>query len=223
VVVELLKPLDVDLVVDAEDAEPFEAGDQELIADAPVRDGGYEGGWVGRLASGSTSRYLNTDRDPCRASRAALGTVGRTCRPYARLCASGADTRLRGRDPLSRRDRSYMAATDLTQERIAKNQVSFREANERIEATAYRVELRERVPFICECSDPSCMELVRLDLDEYENVRQNPRRFCTVPGHATAAVAAGAAVIVGELNGYTLVDKIGVAGEIAEERYDEGI
>ena len=35
------------------------------------------------------------------------------------------------------------------------------------------------------------------------------------------SVAAGAAVIVDENAGYTLVDKIGVAGEIAEARYDD--
>jgi hypothetical protein len=117
-----------------------------------------------------------------------------------------------------------MATTDLTQERIAENQASFRETNERIEAAAYRTDfLHERVPFICECSDPACMEIIRLNLDEYENVRRSPRRFFTAPGHATAEVAAGAAVIANELDGYTLVDKIGVAGEIAEERYDEGI
>jgi hypothetical protein len=53
----------------------------------------------------------------------------------------------------------------------------------------------------------------------YENVRRSPRRFFTAPGHATAAIAA---VIAEELDRYTLVDKIGVAGEIAEERSDEG-
>jgi hypothetical protein len=117
-----------------------------------------------------------------------------------------------------------MAATELTQERIAENQASFREANEKIEAAAYKADFQERrVPFICECSDPACTEIIRLNLAEYDNLRRSPRRFFTAPGHATAAVAAGAAVIVEELDGYTLVDKIGVAGEIAEERYDEGI
>jgi hypothetical protein len=33
-------------------------------------------------------------------------------------------------------------------------------------------------------------------------------------------VAAGAAIIVDETAGYTLVDEIGVAGEIAEALYD---
>jgi hypothetical protein len=58
-----------------------------------------------------------------------------------------------------------MAATDLTKERIAENQASFREANEKIEATAYTVELPGRVPFICECFDATCMEIIRLRLD----------------------------------------------------------
>jgi hypothetical protein len=81
--------------------------------------------------------------------------------------------------------------------------------------------LAGRVPFICECSDPTCMEIVRLDFDEYEDVRQHPRRFFTVPGHAEAAVQAGAAIVAKRLPGYTLVDKINLAGEIAEQRYDD--
>jgi hypothetical protein len=114
-----------------------------------------------------------------------------------------------------------MAETELTQERIAENQVTFRDANERIEATADEMNLAGPVPFICECSDPTCIEIVRLDFDEYEDVRQYPRRFFTVPGHAEAAIQAGAATVAKSLPAYTLVDKINVAGEIAEERYDD--
>jgi dissimilatory sulfite reductase (desulfoviridin) alpha/beta subunit len=77
------------------------------------------------------------------------------------------------------------------------------------------------VPFICECANTDCMEIVRLDLDEYEAARQNPRRFFVAPGHAGSAVAAGAAVTVAETAAYTLVDTIGLAGEIAEARYDD--
>jgi hypothetical protein len=114
-----------------------------------------------------------------------------------------------------------MAETELTQERIAENQATFRVANERIEATADQMNLAGRVPFICECCDPTCMEIVRLNLDEYEDVRQHPRRFFTVPGHTEAAVQAGAATVAKRLPGYTLVDKINLAGEIAEQRYDD--
>jgi hypothetical protein len=112
-------------------------------------------------------------------------------------------------------------STALTQARIAETQARFREANERIEATAYNTQLLGPVPFICECANADCTEIVRLELDEYESARQNPRRFFVEPGHARPAVAAGAAVIVDEMPGYTLVDKIGVAGEIAEARYDK--
>ena len=116
-----------------------------------------------------------------------------------------------------------MAEIELTQERIAENQATFRDANERIELTADQMNLAGPVPFICECSDSTCVEIVRLDLDEYEDVRQHPRRFFTVPGHAEAAVQAGAATVAKRLPGYTLVDKINVAGEIAEERYDDSL
>jgi hypothetical protein len=110
---------------------------------------------------------------------------------------------------------------DLTHERIAENQASFREANELIEAAAHNMGLPGQVPFICECSDPECMEIVRLDLDAYEDVRQHPRRFFAAPGHAAPSLKAGASVVAKECPGYTLVDKIGRAGEVAEERYED--
>lgn len=116
-----------------------------------------------------------------------------------------------------------MTTTDLTKERVARNQATFREANEKIEATADKMQLppERPVPFICECAERACMELVRLTVEEYEDVRQHARRFFVVPGHAAPATAIGAAVVVAELPGYTLVDKIGVAGEVAEQLYDE--
>lgn len=78
-----------------------------------------------------------------------------------------------------------------------------------------------RLPFICECADRTCMEIVRLSLDEYEEVRTHPRRFVTAPGHQALSVEAGAGVVVGSHDGFVLVEKVDVAGEIAAERYDE--
>jgi len=77
------------------------------------------------------------------------------------------------------------------------------------------------IPFICECAKPECMELVRLTMNEYEDVRQHPRRFFVAHGHAAPAIAVGAAFIVGDTAQYTLVEKTGIAGEIAEQLYDE--
>jgi len=39
------------------------------------------------------------------------------------------------------------------------------------------------IPFICECADPACREIIRLNQDEYEAVRAESRHFFNVPGH----------------------------------------
>jgi len=109
--------------------------------------------------------------------------------------------------------------TDITQERIALNESAFREANERIEAAADKMALEGPAPFICECAEPTCTEIVRLSLDDYEAIRQHPRRFFSAPGHQRLAVEAGAAVVIEHIPGYVVSEKIGEAGEVAEEQY----
>ena len=102
----------------------------------------------------------------------------------------------------------------LMEERIARNQATFRAANERIGAAAGVYDVATPVPFICECADPTCTEVVLLELDQYEEIRSDSRRFLNVSGHQTAAQ--GVSVVVEERNGYVIVEKIGHAGEIAE-------
>jgi hypothetical protein len=82
--------------------------------------------------------------------------------------------------------------SDGVRERIVKNNHTFREANEQIRAKANEYDAPvERVPFLCECPLPSCTQILRLTLAEYEGVRADPNHFFTVPGHehADAAVA----------------------------------
>ena len=111
-----------------------------------------------------------------------------------------------------------MAGDEVTKVRIARNQAAFRDANEGIEAAAIGLGFEvEQIPFICECSDASCAELVRLTVDDYEEVRRNPRLFFVTPGHQQVAVGIGAAVVREERPGLVLVEKIGVAGAVAEE------
>ena len=105
----------------------------------------------------------------------------------------------------------------LMEERIARNQATFREANERIGAAAGVYDVATAVPFICECADPTCSEVVRLELDQYEEIRSDSRRFLNVPGHHTAAQ--GVSVVVEERNGYVIVEKTGHAGVV--EALDE--
>jgi len=114
-----------------------------------------------------------------------------------------------------------MDTDDLTQIRIAENQATFRRANEQIEAAASKLGIDGRVPFICECPDETCIEIVSLERTDYEKVRRHARRFFTAPGHERLSVESGAAEVAAERDGYVLVDKIGVAGEVAAERAPE--
>jgi hypothetical protein len=58
-----------------------------------------------------------------------------------------------------------------------------RAANERIAQRAARLRFAARVPLLCECADPSCRELIRLDLEEYRRIRAEPSRYVTAAGH----------------------------------------
>jgi hypothetical protein len=108
---------------------------------------------------------------------------------------------------------------DLTKERIAVNQSRFREANERIELAADSMGIMGPIPFICECADPQCVEIVRLKLEDYEEIRHDARLFFCTSGHEVIAVEAGAGVVTGRRDDYVLVEKIGVAGEVAAQDY----
>jgi hypothetical protein len=73
---------------------------------------------------------------------------------------------------------------DARQERIGKNEVLFRQVNERLREVAESFSLvAERAEFICECGKSDCMEPVQLTLSDYERVRSNPRWFFVRRGH----------------------------------------
>ena len=102
--------------------------------------------------------------------------------------------------------------TTQSEERAARNEVLFREANEKISGKRRELDIEGRTPFICECGDPDCTVVLRLSLEEYEQVRSQPRWFLIADGHD-----AQSARTVESHDGYTIVEKIGVAGRIAEE------
>ena len=100
--------------------------------------------------------------------------------------------------------------------RIAENESLSRAANERIEREAESMGYRgEKVPFVCECPDLSCTDIVELTLLDYENIRSGPTRFFVVPGHQALAVQAGAAIVIEEREDAYISEKIGIAGEVA--------
>jgi hypothetical protein len=66
-------------------------------------------------------------------------------------------------------------------DRLAKNEVLFRNVNDRI------IELDDQWhvfhDLICECANTSCMAVMRMSLGEYRSLRINPQRFGVLPGH----------------------------------------
>ena len=106
---------------------------------------------------------------------------------------------------------------DATAEKIARNNAAFREANDQIESAAadYEVDDDQPVPFLCECSDQRCVEIILLTRTEYRHVRSNPRWFAHAVGHERELE--DAVRPVEEHAGYLLIEKINHAGEIARE------
>lgn len=112
----------------------------------------------------------------------------------------------------------------LSMERIVRNDAIFREANEGIRDAAEEVESREGddlIPFICECADPNCREIVRMTLAQYRDMRSDPRHFLNVPGHD--ASAHGWVAVIASHDGHVIVEKLGPAGELAEELEDANL
>lgn len=77
------------------------------------------------------------------------------------------------------------------EERKGHNQAAFREANERIEGTASDLvgdNRRRTVPFLCECPERDCRQIVLVTLEEYERVRADGTHGIEALGHDDAAV-----------------------------------
>ena len=105
---------------------------------------------------------------------------------------------------------------DVRARKLALNQSRFRSANERMEraARSHHFDATQRVPFLCECADPQCREIVMLSLVDYEAVRAHPDHFFLVAGHEDVE-AAHERVLEAE-EGYSVVEKVGTAGLEAE-------
>jgi hypothetical protein len=96
------------------------------------------------------------------------------------------------------------------EEERAANEATFREANERIrEAQRELQPPLERVPYLCECEEPSCHEPIMLTAEEYEAVRGEATWFVIVSGHPTDGE------VVSERDGHSVVRKTGRGGAVA--------
>jgi len=91
----------------------------------------------------------------------------------------------------------------------AKNESTFRSVNERIEKKADELELDERTPFICECEDERCTDVLLLRRAEYEEVRAHSRRFVVAPGHQEDDDQ-----LIQDEADFTVIEKHGEEGEL---------
>ena len=103
------------------------------------------------------------------------------------------------------------------QEQAGRNEALFREVNERIREVSESLRTAGGgggVEFVCECSRTECHAPIRVDLEEYESVRQHPTRFVIAPEHVWDGDAEH---VVAEREGYWVVEKVGEAASEAVE------
>ena len=90
------------------------------------------------------------------------------------------------------------------------NEATFRKVNEGMEAGQEGSGLMR---FVCECGRLHCTSLIELTREEYEGIRQDPRRFAIVDGHEILE----AEEIVERHDRYLVVEKnAGAEAEIVE-------
>jgi hypothetical protein len=101
---------------------------------------------------------------------------------------------------------------DAREERLARNEILFRELNETIEVVAQRQGTDAHVyEFVCECSNIDCTLALPLTLEVYEDTRGAPDLFLVAPGHDLPEIED----IIREAEGFQVVRKRGAAARLA--------
>lgn len=99
-------------------------------------------------------------------------------------------------------------------ERAAANEDAFRNANEEIDRTRGRLGLSERrTPYICECEEEKCTDVLLLTLTDYRYVRSSGRRFVLSPGHQNESD-----ILLTEGDGFFVIEKTGAEGDLVEQK-----
>lgn len=90
----------------------------------------------------------------------------------------------------------------------------FRAVNERVTEPHERLEpAGDTYQVACECADDDCRELLEIGRRGYRALRSHGTRFAVLPGH----VVPGIERVVAVANGYVVVEKYGVAADVAAE------
>jgi hypothetical protein len=94
-------------------------------------------------------------------------------------------------------------ALDSRDKDLAENQHAFRIGNERLRGAVEARAGGEPIPFLCECTDDTCMARIDLTLDEYRSIRRQENRFVILRDHPTLPGER----IVQENGSYQIVEK----------------
>ena len=101
-------------------------------------------------------------------------------------------------------------------ERLARNEVIFRDVNESIAQLAAGFDEDDGYQFICECADAQCLERLTLTRQQYERVRADATTFFVTPGHEDDEIDE----VIERRPGFWVVRKLGIAGVVAEKAGD---
>lgn len=99
------------------------------------------------------------------------------------------------------------------QARAARNQTLFRALNEKLHDVNDALSaITETFVIACECADVGCVKMIDIAPGEYDAVRADSRRFVVLPDHVYLDVEK----VVDRRDGYVIVEKLELAGEIAD-------
>ena len=100
------------------------------------------------------------------------------------------------------------------EKQAALNENVARDLNEGIEAAHEEAGREGYVPMLCECGEADCEHVVPMTLEEYEAVREDPRRFAVAPEHVVAPIDR----VVGDVGRFLVVEKRpGVPATVAKD------
>jgi hypothetical protein len=115
-------------------------------------------------------------------------------------------------DPGTERvEREAVGAPSAADERKARNEIVFREVNERIAELTGEWNVTGVSLIICECSDQHCAEALEITSTEYEQVRADGARFVVLVGHQLPEQER----VVDGNDRFLVVEKVGPAATLA--------
>jgi 5-bromo-4-chloroindolyl phosphate hydrolysis protein len=103
---------------------------------------------------------------------------------------------------------------DEREARVARNESISREINEELEDAQASAGAKTFLRLACECGHEQCNRLLALTIREYEQIREDPRRFAVAKEHVMPDVE----LVVRDTNRFTVVEKRpGTPAVVAEE------